>query len=97
MTDENLDQLGFPGVFTDESKIIPYSPRKQFKFMDTATIKLESMKGMSIDQIVELYKNGYRIEDASSEPKIMTQDVTVSTGSLFLIGLGLVAYLILKK
>lgn len=92
---ENLQQLAYPGVYPDDNKLIGYSPRKEFKFMDNMTIKLESMREMSIDQIVELYKNGYRIEDTST---IMTQNgVTVSSDVILLVGIGILAYVYLKK
>jgi len=35
--------------------------------MDNKTISLESMKNMSIDEILELYRNGYRLELLPSE------------------------------
>lgn len=98
MTD--IQQAAYPGVFPDENKIIPYSPRrKQFKFMDNMTIKLDSMKDMSIDQIVELYKNGYRIEEMSQTSTIATasSDITVSSGAIFLIGAAVLIYMLLKR
>ena len=58
--------MAYPGVYPDENKIIPYSPRRRFGVIsptygapNTKIIDLESMKNMSIDQIVELYKEGY--------------------------------------
>ncbi len=111
-TNEKYESLAYPGVYTDENKIIPYSPRRKFgfvspisdiasgqseKFLDESKIiKLESMKHMSIDQIVQLYKYGYRIEHAS--PTIETaQGISISTSALLLIGIGVLAYLYMKK
>jgi len=101
----NVQQLAYPGVYPNENETIPYSPRRrQFDFMhettNDRTIKLESMKDMSIDQIVELYKNGYRIEEMSQTSQtstIKTADITVSSGAIFLIGAGILAYIILKR
>lgn len=96
----------YPGIYPDDDKIIPYSPRREFGFvspiseMEVTTdkiIRLESMKNMSIDQIVGLYKYGYKIEDTS--PTIVTaQDgIYISTGAI-LLGIGLVAlFYYLKK
>jgi len=97
--------LAYPKVYDDENKTIPYSPRGQFGFMnptDTANgtaITLESMKNMSIDQIVELYKNGYRIENTFPTHQIATaQDgISISSGAILLIGMGLLAYTLLKR
>jgi len=99
MTNENVQQLAYPGVYSKENEIIPYSPRKQFRFMDDKIIKLESMKDMSIDQILELYKNGYRIEETSPMHNIATasSDISVSSGAIFLIVAGILAYLIIKR
>lgn len=104
MIDEYKDsqQLAYPGVYPDENEIIPYSPRKQFGFMrpNDMTIKLESMREMHIDQIVELYKNGFRIEDVSqSSYTIATaQDgITISGSAILLIGIGILAYMYIRK
>lgn len=105
MINENWQQLAHPNVYTDENEIIPYSPRGKFGFMhptDTTngmTIKLESMKDMSIDQIVELYKKGFRIEDSAPISQILTAQngITISSGALLLIGIGIFAYLLLKR
>lgn len=107
MTNEITQQLAYPGVYQDENKIIPYSPRrKEFDFMQSReitndkTIKLESMRDMSIDQIVELYKNGFRIEDMSQKFQTSTiataSNVNVSSGTLLLIGAGVLVYILLK-
>lgn len=62
MIQQNLE---YPGVYPNENDIIPYSPRRKFGFASGApidkVINLEMMKNMSIDQIVELYKEGYTI------------------------------------
>lgn len=60
----------------------------------------EEMKNMSIDDIVNLYRNGYMIEENVNNlvPEIVSeQGITVSTGSLLLIGLGVLAYMFIKK
>lgn len=102
---EKYESLAYPGVYTDENEIIPYSPRRKFGFTPNETeesldeskiIKLESMRHMSIDQIVQLYKYGYKIEDTS--PTIETaQGISISTSALLLIGIGALAYLYMKK
>ena len=64
--------MAYPGVYPDDDKIIPHSPRREFGFASPISemttdriIRLESMRNMSIDQIVDLYKDGYKIEDVS--------------------------------
>lgn len=99
--------MAYPGVYPDDDKIIPHSPRREFGFASPISeittykiIKLESMKNMSIDQIVDLYKHGYKIEDTSPiSPIIATAQggVSISTGALLLIGIGILAYLYIKK
>jgi len=96
-----------PGIYPDIDEVIPHSPRRQFGFASSVSeatsdkiIKLESMENMSIDYIVELYKNGYMIEGNTNNlsPNIVTaQGVSVSTGAIFLIGLGILAYIVYKK
>lgn len=96
-----------PGIYPNIDNVIPHSPRRQFGFASSMSeetsdkiIKLESMENMSIDEIVDLYNNGYRIEDSTNNlsPDIVAaQGITVSTGALFLIGLGVVAYLAYKE
>ena len=77
--------------YPDDNKIIPYSPRKQFGFVspaydpDAKIIDLESMKNMHIDQIVELYRNGYRIECSSPTIKTAQGGIYISTGAILLI------------
>ncbi len=75
--------------YPDDNKIIPYSPRKRFGFVspnspDIKIIDLDSMKNMHIDQIVELYRNGYRIEDSSPIIKTAQEGIYISTGALLL-------------
>lgn len=99
--------MAYPGVYPDDDKIIPHSPRREFGFASPISeittdkiIKLESMKNMSIDQIVDLYKESYKIEDTSpTSPTIATAQggVSISTGALLLIGIGILAYLYIKK
>ena len=99
--------MAYPGVYPDDDKIIPHSPRREFGFASPISeittdkiIKLESMKNMPIDQIVDLYKDGYKIEDTSpTSPTIATVQggVSISTGALLLIGIGILAYLYIKK
>ena len=63
-------------------------------------LSLEEMKNMSIDDIVNLYRDGYTIEENINNlgPEIVSaQGITVSTGSLLLIGLGVLAYMFIKK
>ncbi len=96
-----------PGIYPNIDDVIPSSPRRQFGFASSVLeatsdkiIKLESMENMSIDYIVDLYKNGYRVEENVNNlsPNIVTaQGVSVSTGAIFLIGLGIFAYLVYKK
>jgi hypothetical protein len=107
MTHKNT-QPSNPGIYPNENEIIPYSPRSQFRFMENVTndktIKLESMRHMSIDQIVELYKNGFTIENMyqasqnhASTIVAATNDVTVSSDVIFLIGAGILVYMFIKK
>jgi hypothetical protein len=67
-------------------------------------ITLEEMHNMNIDEIVGLYRNGYTIDEnindkniSNLEPKIVSADVSISTGSLFLIGAGILAYVLLTR
>ncbi len=62
-------------------------------------LTLDNMRNMSIDEIVNLYRNGYTIEENVNnlEPKIVSADVTISTGSLLLIGIGVLAYLYITR
>jgi transposase len=62
-------------------------------------LTLEEMHNMSIDEIVNLYRNGYTIEENVNylEPKIVSADVSISTGSLLLVGAGILAYMFLIR
>ncbi len=64
-------------------------------------LMIDEMKNMSIEDIISMYRNGYTIEenvDNLNQKIISAQDgVTVSTGSLLLIGIGILAYFYLKK
>jgi len=64
-------------------------------------LTINEMKNMSIDEIVNMYRNGYKVEEnvTNLNPKIVSaQDgIAVSTGAMLLIGLGIVAYMYLKK
>ena len=69
---------------------------------DDKIIKLEKMKEMSIDQIIELYKNGYRIENAyqiipASTIETVSNGITVSSDALLLVGIGVLAYLFITN
>ncbi len=98
-----IEGLDRSGLYPDADKIIPYSPRGKFGFTSAdRTIKLESMRNMPIDQIIQLYKDGYTVEsgneDNSLSPDIKTaQGVTISNTAILLIGLGLVGYLVYTK
>ncbi len=95
---ENTQQLAYPGVYPNENEIIPYSPRREFQFMPSnKTITLDSMRDMSIDQIVELYKNGSRIETSTTSIMTATNDITVSSSAILLIGAGVLLYLMIRK
>lgn len=67
---------------------------------ESKIIKLESMRYMSIDQIVQLYKYGYKIEDISPTivPTIETAQggIYISTGAL-LLGVGIIALIYYLK
>lgn len=98
-TNEKYEYLAYPGVYADENEIIPYSPRRKFGFASNETeesldeskiIKLESMRHMSIDQIVQLYKYGYKIEDTSPTIETAQGGIYISTGAL-LLGVGIIA------
>jgi hypothetical protein len=54
------------------------------------------MRHMSIDQIVKLYKDGYRIEDTSPTIATAQDGIYISTGALIL-GIGLVALIYYMK
>lgn len=103
---EIYESLAYPGVYADENEIIPYSPRRKFGFTshmydmssdkieefldESKIIKLESMRYMSIDQIVQLYKYGYKIEGTSPTIETAQGGIYISTGAL-LLGVGIIA------
>lgn len=62
-------------------------------------LTLEEMRNMNIDDIIGLYRNGYTIEENVNnlEPKIVSADISISTGSLFLLGVGVLAYIFLIR
>lgn len=66
--------------------------------MKDKSISLENLKNMDIDQIVELYKNGYTLED----PKLTTLQTACSTVDLIRAGAigfgigGLFMYVLMK-
>jgi hypothetical protein len=67
-------------------------------------ITLNEMQSMNIDDIIDLYRNGYTIEENVNEknisdldPKIVSADISVSTGSLFLIGAAVLIYVLLRR
>jgi hypothetical protein len=67
-------------------------------------LTLNEMQNMNIEEIVDLYRNGYSIEENINErnvnnlePKIVSADVSVSTGSLFLIGAAVLVYMFLIR
>ena len=89
--------MAYPGVYPDDDKIIPHSPRREFGFASPISeittdkiIKLESMKSMSIDQIVDLYRECYKIEDTSPTISTTQEGVYIGTETL-LLGVVLVA------
>src|SRR3990167_8520519 len=109
ITNEKYEYLAYPGVYPDENEIIPYSPRRKFGFAShmsdmsydktedkSKIIKLESMRHMSIDQIVQLYKYGYKIEDISPTIETTQGGVYISTGALWL-GVGIIVLIYYLK
>lgn len=92
--------MTYPGVYPDENDIIPYSPRRRFGFVSptsgTKIIELGSMRDMSVDQIVELYKDGYRIEDTSPTIVSTQGGIYISSGAL-LLGVGIIALIYYLK
>lgn len=67
-------------------------------------LTLEQMHIMNIDEIVNLYRNGYTIEENITDkninnldPKIVSADVSISSGSILLIGAGILAYILLIR
>lgn len=67
-------------------------------------ITLEQMQNMSIDNIVNMYRDGYAIDENVNGPnidslnhKIVSADISISTGSLLLVGAGLLLYMYLRR
>ncbi len=64
------------------------------------TLTLEQMSNMSTDDIIAAYRNGYALDEnvnSLNQKIVSAQDgITVSTGALLLIGLGVVAYMFIK-
>lgn len=58
-------------------------------------ITLDEMRNMPIDSIVAMYRDGYTIEENINnlDTKIVSADVSISTGSLLIIGAGILAYM----
>lgn len=92
-----------PGIYPKDSEIIPYSPRREFKFMpsDSMKIKIDEMRNMSTDQIIELYKQGYRLEDlapvSTSTIETASNGISVSSDVIVIVGIGLLAYLFITR
>lgn len=57
-------------------------------------LSLDQIKNMPIDNIVQLYKDGHRIE--TQEQIVSAQGITISTGAILLLGLGALAFIMLK-
>ncbi len=97
------DGMTDPGIYPKDSEIIPYSPRREFKFMPSGdnTIKIDEMRDMSTDQIVELYKQGFRLEDmapvSTSTIETASNGITVSSDVLLIVGIGVLAYLFITR
>jgi len=70
-------------------------------------LTINEMQNMSIDNIISMYRDGYTIgenesnivEENNLSPKIVSaQDgVSVSTGAILIIGIGILAFLYLKR
>lgn len=64
-------------------------------------LTIDQMRNMPIDDIISMYRNGYMIEENLNDlnPKIESVQggITVSTGAILLIGIGVFAYIYLKK
>ena len=67
-------------------------------------ITLEQMQNMPIDNIVNMYRDGYTIDENVNNlnadnlnQKIVSADISISTGSLLLVGAGLLLYMYLKR
>ena len=70
-------------------------------------LTINEMQNMSIDNIISMYRDGYTIgenesnivEENNLSPKIVSaQDgISVSTGAILIIGIGILAFLYLKR
>jgi hypothetical protein len=67
-------------------------------------LTLNEMQNMNIDEITGLYRDGYTIEENINEknmenldPKIVSADVSISTGSLFVLGAAALIYIFVIK
>ena len=66
------------------------------------TLTLEQIQHMSTDDIVNAYRSGYVLEENISNtqnlnPKIVSaQGITISTGSLLLLSVGILAYMYIR-
>lgn len=62
-------------------------------------LTLDEMRNMNIDDIIALYRNGYKIEENVNnlEHRMVSTDVSVSTSSLFLIGAAVLIYMFIRR
>ena len=67
-------------------------------------LTLEQMQNMSIDNIINMYRDGYTIDENANIPnidnlnhKIVSADISIGTGSLLLIGAGLLLYMYIRR
>ncbi len=62
-------------------------------------LTLDEMRNMPIDSIVAMYRDGYTIgENVNNlDSKIVSADVSISTGSLLIVGVGILAYMYIIK
>lgn len=75
----------------------------------TKVLTIDEIRNMSIDNIISMYRDGYTIEENVNNtveenvnnlsPKIVSaQDgINVSTGAILIIGIGVLAFLYLKR
>lgn len=66
-------------------------------------LTLEQMINMSTDDIINAYRNGYTLEDDnnnvnnSNQKIVSAEGISVGADAILLIGLGVLAYLYIKK